>query len=412
MMGGTDLGWKLEFTLTAISPPGAFHTLCVRKHGFSAGIPVVGGQLKVNPPVLLSVEPPMVWSGRSVLYRLTGIGLTPGDQVRVVDGEAHQGCLRGGALPGGGVYTLGGGTTQTETRIEAKFEVPGTHARFCYRPAGVEQWEEIGGRLTNRASGYIYGSEGTLHPLVGPTPQLQKETNVVYSGNQTVSILPPRAVNMLAATAIARESQLFLEATGNGMTETGKWALVPLRVQCGGTAATRSNLIQDGTGVIGTRLRSVQGGETRYPTIYDNDPVTGYEKLSQCSGSRQVEGCTVELTSANGVGYPTSIDISEIGRANVCYMYRFASEYSLVGTIGILPPFVKSVSPLEGIMLNKPFVLTIRGTALADTDVVKAVMGTTCQGPISSRPYYSRVVITDQPYRTKAEVTLVLTGPG
>lgn len=60
----------------------------------------------------------------------------------------------------------------------------------------------------HRASGYIYGSEGTLHPLVGPTPQLQKETNIAYSGNQTVSILPPRAANMLAATAIARESQV------------------------------------------------------------------------------------------------------------------------------------------------------------------------------------------------------------
>lgn len=93
-------------------------------------------------------------------------------------------------------------------------------------------------------------------------------------------------------------------------------------------------------------------------------------------------------------------------------MYKYASEFSLVGQIEILPPFVRTVHPINGITLNRPFVLKIEGMALSGTDVVKATQGTTCEGPISSRPYFSQVVITDAPLRTKAEVTLVLTGPG
>ncbi len=83
----------------------------------------------------------MVWSGRSVSYKLSGIGLSGGDRVKIVDGEAYMGCTlegvgRGGNIQGGREATLGDvgavGATFETARVELRFDLPSTHARFCY----------------------------------------------------------------------------------------------------------------------------------------------------------------------------------------------------------------------------------------------------------------------------------------
>jgi hypothetical protein len=79
----------------------------------------------------------MVWSGRSVAYKLTGIGFSVGDRVKMVDGEAYMGCAtevdgNGKNIQGGREVVLGAGTSLDTASVALVFDLPATHARFCY----------------------------------------------------------------------------------------------------------------------------------------------------------------------------------------------------------------------------------------------------------------------------------------
>jgi hypothetical protein len=152
--------------------------------------------------------------------------------------------------------------------------------------------------------------------------------------------------------------------------------------------------------------------QNRYPSTYVNDAESGYSILTTCSGRNQVGACDVSISSENGVQYSQGIDISEIGRVRVCYMYAYGSEYMEIGQIGILPPRVDAVYPVDGVLMNKPFVLHIDGLALQSTDLVKVVQNAHCNGPISSRPYFNSLTVTNHPANTQARVVMTLTGPG
>jgi hypothetical protein len=176
--------------------------------------------------------------------------------------------------------------------------------------------------------------------------------------------------------------------------------------------AGRKNLMKDKTIFSSVRLVTAIGGEPRPPAIYSNDPVDSFEKMSQCTGTNIANGCFAgRATSRNSVDFPVGISIHDLGRARVCYMHDFASEYQEVGQIQILPPYISSVYPRFA-TLNIAFSITVRGDSLRSTDRMKIVDGVSCNAPISSRPYTMPVSVADSPLMSTAVTYLTLTGKG
>jgi hypothetical protein len=156
-------------------------------------------------------------------------------------------------------------------------------------------------------------------------------------------------------------------------------------------------------------LHTVPGGETRHPTFFVNDGESGYEILTSCSGSAQVDSCSVGNDSTIHAFYG-SFGIGGIGMARVCVMTAYTSEFVEIGQIDVLRPEISSLSPTSNILLNHHFLLNITGIGLNSSDLIKVVDGTTCYGAISSRPYFVLISVKDPPYNYTAMANLTITG--
>ena len=411
--GSRTPGWVVNFSLSSVSAPGDFHRLCVLKGGFAAAFAVPGVAIKVTPPTIYSAEPSTVWAGRSVSIRLNGLGLSKGDRISVIDGQRALSCYNGDAdpsLPGSFHGYLGDDTTPFHSDLLVRFDIPSTHARVCYMYSGSSVWEEMTTLLSLRTSGYVYGYESTTHFLYGESAHLQNESNLVGGTNQTISVLPPRPVGVLERSVYARSVQSELTVHGYGLTESARIAVVPTSVGCGGQAASRVNLIR-GAGSLITPLHTIPGGETRYPAGFVNDGASGRAALSRCSGSRQVDGCAVGEDSAVRAEYGP-LGIAGVGRARVCVMPAFASEFVEAGQVDVLRPCVTSLAPTSDVLLNRPVLLTLTGVSLSSTDLLKVVDGATCYGSVASRPYLVALAVADPPHNSSAVANLTVTGPG
>lgn len=408
-------GVEVFLTLTEVSKTGEFHRICAIPRGFAQSFDVAGIDLKVGPPVLVGVEPSVVFAGMRVKYTLLGLGLQPGDQVKVMDGELYRACLDDNAsstIEGGASIVLSANqTTSFMSSIEMQLSSPSTHARMCYRYRGSEHWEEMTSKTQLRTSGYLYGYEGNMHFFFGEIPTPQGAENRVLGDNQTISVLAPRATGIREQETVAREP-FTMTVDGNGLTEDGRYIVVPERVGCGGTANARVNLVQDGSGTIEPHIQTVEGGDSRAPAAVENDAEDNAEMLRQCSGTALLNRCRYSAPSTDIVELPSGFGVSAIGVARVCYRYHRAAEYAEVGVIKILPPYITSATPTTDVLLNKPFVLRLRGRSLASTDLIKVVKGLSCSASISSRPYFMPLNVTDAPTNSLASVLVTLTGPG
>lgn len=407
-------GVKLSFKLTEISQVGQFHKLCVVPAGVATAMSVEDIDIKVRPPMLLAMEPPLVYSGMQMPYVLRGLGLSPEDKIKIMDGETFAACEIEGDesdVRGGRSVTLGAQTTSTSSRVDFTFEIPSKHARVCYKYRGSDVWGEMTNALSLRTSGYLYGYHDTMHFYFGETIVEQTGDNMVFGRNQTILVLGPVPEFLIGEEFVARQ-KFSLTVEGNGLTEKARYIIVPIRVGCGGMPAGRRNLMQDGTVYSSVRLRTVIGGESRPPTVFSNDPVDSFEKMSQCTGSNIRDGCfAARATARNSIDYPVGVSIKNLGRCRVCYLYDFAAEYQEVGQIQILPPRVFTIYPRQ-VMINIPFSITVKGRSLRSTDRMKIVDGISCNAPISSRPYTMPVTVTDSPEMSTATTDFTVAGKG
>jgi len=414
---GSDLrlyGVRISFTLNEISGVGQFHKLCIVPMGLATALSVEDIDIKVRPPLLLAMEPPLVYSGMRMPYVLRGLGLSPGDQIKIMDGETYSACQRNddvSDIRGGRTVILDAQTSATASRVEFVFEIPSKHARVCYKYRGSETWGEMTNVLSLRTSGYLYGYHDAMHFWFGETVIRQTGDNMVFGRNQTIQVLGPSPKYLIGDAFVARE-KFSLVVEGNGLTDKARYVVVPIRARCGGMPAGRRNLMDDGTVFSSVRLRTVIGGESRPPTTFSNDPVDSFEKMSQCTGSHIRDGCFAAVATArNSIDYPVGVSIKSLGRARVCYMHDFASEYQEVGQIQVLPPYIYSVYP-RAATINIPFSITVEGRSLRSTDRMKIVDGTSCVAPISSRPYTMPVAVADSPVMSTATADFTLAGKG
>ena len=363
--------------------------------------------------MLLAMEPAIVYSGMRMPYVLRGLGLSDGDKVKIMDGETFAACERlddNTDLRGGGAVILQS-TSLTSARVEFVFEIPCKHARVCYQYQGSNVWGEMTNALDLRTSGYSYGYEGATHFFYGESVVMQTGDNMVFGRNQTILVLAPSPKFMIGEVFVARYP-FSLTVEGDGLTEKARYIIVPIRVGCGGMPAGRVNLMKDKTVYSSVRLRTVIGGESRPPTVFSNDPLDTFEKMSQCTGSGIRDGCfAAKATARNSIDYPVGISIKDMGHARVCYLHDFGSEYVEVGQIQISPPYVSHVSPRVAV-INIPMSLTITGQSLRSTDRLKLVDGTSCRGPISSRPYSIPLTVTDLPRMSAATLRVTAAGKG
>jgi len=393
-------GFAVTVTLTEVSRPGKFHCICrlvLRPGGGGVGDAVGKAlQVKVRAPMLLTMEPPFVFSGVSVNYRLSGVGLSPGDRVRLIDGDEPGGCYAAAtaaAAAGGGEVVLAADATNARSSVvQFRLERPSHHARVCYQHVGSTAWEEMTPSLPLRAAGYLYGYASTHHFFHGLLGAAQKTANAVGSGNQTVAVLAPVALRLRPSLTVARQ-RLTLTVDGEGFTAAARFAVVPDYLPCGGAAAPSPNLVQDGTGPIPTHLRAVRGGEPRPPQEAPSDPEAAFALLSHCTGQQQRDACTSVRESESRVSFPAGLSELDLGAARVCFMYDFAAEYKELGQLLIAPPAITAVAPRTGIIINAAFVLTIRGVALRSSDRIKVVDGRSCTGVIASRPYWTPLTV-------------------
>ena len=409
-------GVNISFTMTRVTDAGQFHKLCIIPAGVATSMSIGNTDIKVLPPMLLAVEPTLVYSGMRMPFIFRGLGLLPGDKIKVVNGETFAACESldeslddASDIRGGKTVEFDADTSMTSSRAEFTLEMPSYHARICYKYKGSDVWGEMTNALSLTTSGYIYGYEGAMHFFYGETALPQTADNRVFGRNQTVLIIAPIPKFLVGDTFVARNPfQLTVE--GDGLTEKARYIIIPLRVRCGGMPAGRRNVMKDNVVYSSVRLRTVIGGESRPPTVFSNDPEDSFEKMSQCTGSGIRDGCfAAKATSRNEVHYPVGISIKNIGTVRLCYLSDFGAEYQEVGQLKILQPYITNIFPRAAVV-NIPFFITLTGVSLRSTDRIKVVDGLSCNGPLSSRPYTIPISVTDSPDMMTASAHLTVTG--
>ncbi|EKX45581.1 hypothetical protein GUITHDRAFT_108454 [Guillardia theta CCMP2712] len=408
------LAYKVRFTLQDESPVGEFHKICLAAYRFGVSFAIQSLDLKVRPPHLLAMEPPTIFSGLKVKYLLHGKGLAAGDQVKVIDGDTPGSCANADQqpnIPGGQVFTLNASATDLYTsEIEMQLLLPFRHARMCYQYQGSEVWDEMTYPLNLRTSGYIYGYFDSMHFLYGETLYPQQASNQLFSRNQTISVISPEDVYVNQQDWYCR-TPLTITVHGNGLSDKGKYVIVPSRYACGGTSVNLNNIIAEASSAEPqVHLIPVSEGDPRGPTSYSNDPLLSYQYLSYCQGTRQVDACTRDqLSTQNTVSF-SGFPVSAIGQVRVCFKYDFASEYIDIGNFSIKAPIISSLSPSQRLLLNSPQEFTVLGVSLSSDDFVKFVDGESCVARIASYPYTPQLrAATDG---KSASFSLLLVGAG